>query len=343
MVEIRKTSRTLPNSELFLVRRKHIVTEYFSAAIAYVPLPEISIRAGRPRDFERSTYKTKKPRVQHLLETTCSEELSLAAEIKLRWSGKIDSSAIVEELCRFSPRRETGMLNKGPKTKWLSNDQALALIIDANLSTHQYDIIRKRMEEINELKYPPYHEVETAEQLCYSNQLNVTETHAEVKLQSSMDYTIERLCTVQEEVIDNQLILNEPKHIEEGENEPEHMEEREQQSTEDDDSELKHTENSENEAQHSEEGENLEKCLTKSGNSRKRSKISKNLKQETIIRKREKLLKNHLVLPGCKCEQKCSNNIAEDKRQILNTNFWRLSTKERKAFILNTCNRLEVK
>ncbi|KAG5873311.1 hypothetical protein JTB14_033778 [Gonioctena quinquepunctata] len=111
--------------------------------------------------------------------------------------------------------------------------------------------------------------------------------------------------------------------------------ESEQEPTEDDESELKHTENSENEAQHSEEGENLEKSFTKSGNPRKRRKIDKHLKQETIIRKREKLFK--------KCKQKCSNNIAEDQRQILNTNFWRLSTKERKAFTLNTCSRLEVK
>ncbi|KAG5897532.1 hypothetical protein JTB14_004307 [Gonioctena quinquepunctata] len=123
------------------------------------------------------------------------------------------------------------------------------------------------------------------------------------------------------------------------------MEERESEQvpTVDDESELKHTENSENEAQRSEEGENLEKGFTKSGNPRKRRKIDKHLKQETIIRKREKLLKNHLVLPGCECKQKCSNNIAEDQRQILNTNLWRLYTKERKAFILNICSRLEVK
>ncbi|KAG5875801.1 hypothetical protein JTB14_016817 [Gonioctena quinquepunctata] len=146
------------------------------------------------------------------------------------------------------------------------------------------------------------------------------------------------------QVIDNQLILSKPKHIEEGENEPEHMEEREseQEPTEDNESEPKHTENSENEAQHSEEGENSEKGFTKSGNPRKRRKIDEYLKQETIIRKREKLLKNHLVLPGCKCKQMCFNNIADDQRQILNTNFWRLSTKERKAFILNTCSQLEV-
>ncbi|KAG5858317.1 hypothetical protein JTB14_011683 [Gonioctena quinquepunctata] len=50
------------------------------------------------------------------------------------------------------------------------------------------------------------------------------------------------------EVIDNQLILNNPKHIEEGENGPGHMEEREseQEPTVDDESKLKHTEDNEN-------------------------------------------------------------------------------------------------
>ncbi|KAG5862079.1 hypothetical protein JTB14_024279 [Gonioctena quinquepunctata] len=43
------------------------------------------------------------------------------------------------------------------------------------------------------------------------------------------------------------------------------------------------------------------------------------------------------------CENEAQHSEEEDQRQILNTNFWRLSTKERKAFILNTCSRLEVK
>ncbi|KAG5865609.1 hypothetical protein JTB14_019352 [Gonioctena quinquepunctata] len=123
------------------------------------------------QDFESSSEKTKRRRVQHL-ETTCLEELSLATEMELRQSGKKDSAAIVYELCRFPLRRGNG-LKEGrkrlgiPRQSGLPNDQVLALMIDANLSTYQYDIIRKKTEEINKVegKIP-------AKELCYPNEMN---------------------------------------------------------------------------------------------------------------------------------------------------------------------------
>lgn len=77
----------------------------------------------------------------------------------------------------------------------------MALIVDANLSTHQYGIIREQSKVINRNLYPPYYRVKTAKQLCYPSEIDVSETHAEVKLQSLMDHTILRLCKVQEEVL----------------------------------------------------------------------------------------------------------------------------------------------
>ncbi|KAG5893222.1 hypothetical protein JTB14_025626 [Gonioctena quinquepunctata] len=101
--------------------------------------------------------------------------------MKIRQSGKKDSSAIVEELCRFSPSRGTG-IKKGRKSlklsrqSGLSNDQALAIRIDANLSTHRYDFIRKKTKEINKGIHPPNHEVKAAKLLCFPREMDVTET-----------------------------------------------------------------------------------------------------------------------------------------------------------------------
>lgn len=125
-------------------------TGIVSETIVDVSLPGTSKRVGRPpKDFESSSEKTKKRRIRHLLETTCPEEISMANEIQLRQSGKRDSAAIVKELSLFSPRRGTEMKKArrcliNPKQCGLSNDQALALIVDANLSTHQYGIIREQ-------------------------------------------------------------------------------------------------------------------------------------------------------------------------------------------------------
>ncbi|GBM84800.1 hypothetical protein AVEN_217788-1 [Araneus ventricosus] len=46
--------------------------------------------------------------------------------------------------------------------------------------------------------YPAYHKIKAAKQLCYPSDVNVTETFAEIKLQSLMDHTIMRLCKVQD-------------------------------------------------------------------------------------------------------------------------------------------------
>ncbi|GBL72728.1 hypothetical protein AVEN_127961-1 [Araneus ventricosus] len=49
--------------------------------------------------------------------------------------------------------------------------------------------------------YPAYHKIKAAKQLCYPSDVNVTETSAEIKLQSLIDQTIMRLCKAQEDVL----------------------------------------------------------------------------------------------------------------------------------------------
>lgn len=121
-----------------------------SETIVDISQPGTSNRAGRPpKDFEFCSEKTKRRRIRHLLETTCPEEISMANEMQLRQSGKRDSAAIVKELCLFSPRRGTQIKKArrcliNPKQDGFSNDQALALMVDANLTTHQYSIIREQ-------------------------------------------------------------------------------------------------------------------------------------------------------------------------------------------------------
>lgn len=80
-----------------------------SEALGGVSLPETSSGSlGRPqKDFESSSTKTKRRRIQHLLETSSLQEIAMATEVKLRKDGKKDSAAIVKELCQFSPRRGT--------------------------------------------------------------------------------------------------------------------------------------------------------------------------------------------------------------------------------------------
>lgn len=80
--------------------------------------------------------------------------------------------------------------------KQLSANQALALMVDAKLSTHQYNVIRHQIEGITTKLYPAYYKVKAAKQLCYPEEINITEISADIKLQCLIDHTVTRLCEI---------------------------------------------------------------------------------------------------------------------------------------------------
>ena len=144
-------------------------------------------------------------KVTPLIESTSPEELSKATEVVLRKAGKRDSASIVKELCFASPTRGTN-LKKARKASLgkpdkLTPDQALSLLVDAKLSKNQYNIIRSQAQGINCKIYPSYDQVKQAKAMCYPNNINVTETCAEIPLQDLIDHTVKRLCTVQEDCL----------------------------------------------------------------------------------------------------------------------------------------------
>lgn len=58
------------------------------------------------------------------------------------------------------------------------------------------------------------------------------------------------------------------------------------------------------------------------------------------------MIKNkHPVLLGCsdKCKMKCASFFSEIRRNEINKQFWDLSYAERRSFVLNSCERLEIK
>ncbi|GBN57956.1 hypothetical protein AVEN_268672-1 [Araneus ventricosus] len=103
------------------------------ASIETISHPCSSRRAGRPqKDFESCSTKTKRQTIQHILETSSQEEISMADEVQLRREGKRDSAAIVKEFCDFSPKRGTTIRKarkrfSNPKQSSLSEDQASSI------------------------------------------------------------------------------------------------------------------------------------------------------------------------------------------------------------------------
>ncbi|GBN88989.1 hypothetical protein AVEN_212006-1 [Araneus ventricosus] len=95
------------HSEDFLKTNSSLLDECISFSdivierIESISNPGPGTRTDRPqKDFESW-------RIQHILETSSQEEISMAPEVLLRREGKRDSATIVNKLCHFSPRRGT--------------------------------------------------------------------------------------------------------------------------------------------------------------------------------------------------------------------------------------------
>ncbi|GBM73045.1 hypothetical protein AVEN_268524-1 [Araneus ventricosus] len=70
-------------------------------------------------------------------------------------------------------------------------------MVDNGLSTRQYLRIREQAENLNCKLYPLYHKVKEAKQLCYPHSISVTETSAEITLQTLVDHTASRICHIE--------------------------------------------------------------------------------------------------------------------------------------------------
>lgn len=79
----------------------------------------------------------------------------------------------------------------------LTNEQALSLMMEAQLSRSQYNIIRNYAKDV----FPSYKNVRTAKKQCLPEGIITTEVESEVPLQSLLDHTANRLMLVQKEAV----------------------------------------------------------------------------------------------------------------------------------------------
>ena len=83
----------------------------------------------------------------------------------------------------------------------LSPDQALAIILDCRLTRQYYQILRNNSIKLNNHGCPPYEKVLKAKKMCYPENINAQGHSAEILLQSISNHTVERLCLLLKEVI----------------------------------------------------------------------------------------------------------------------------------------------
>ncbi|GBN12149.1 hypothetical protein AVEN_238459-1 [Araneus ventricosus] len=76
-------------------------------------------------------------------------------------------------------------------------EQALVLMVDNGLSNRQYQRILEHAENLNCKLYLSYHKVKEAKQIFCPHSISMTETSAEIILQTLVDHTVSRICHIE--------------------------------------------------------------------------------------------------------------------------------------------------
>lgn len=155
-------------------------------------------------DFVGLSASAKKKRTRMLVAGHSPEELAYATQTSFTKIGKRNMATVIKTVTVSSPKSLRTIKRRKVTPRFIrpyTPDEALALITNSKLSVDQYKQIRRGAKERGCDIYPSYDRVLTARKECYPNDIMITETKGEVKLQSLLDHTAQRLVKVQLDVI----------------------------------------------------------------------------------------------------------------------------------------------
>ena len=160
---------------------------------------------GRPSCSWEDLSQRSKRRHASRLSNEKEEMLALAAVQSARGKRDKQEFAYVIKEAISSPTRAKKMkctLDKKSPVKF-SNEKALAVIVDCDLSYKSYHKLRTSAVEQNADIFPTNNDIAVAKRDCYPDEINVTETQAECDVQSLLQHTSSRLIKLSEEKIKN--------------------------------------------------------------------------------------------------------------------------------------------
>lgn len=177
--------------------------------INYRKRPHADTLSGRPETtFNECSDRSKRRKTQDLRKTFTHDELAFATQMNLRQVGQLEAAKLIKEVTQTSPtralkyRRAFKAKQQHIKEERISAEEALSMIMDAKLTRHQYNIVRSKAKKV----FPNYKIIQSAKKSCYPRQedVKITISSAEIKLQALLDLTAHRILEAQKEVIQGQ-------------------------------------------------------------------------------------------------------------------------------------------
>lgn len=162
-----------------------------------------STSSGRPqKTFVESSKKSKKRKVQHLLKDYSKDQLTFAAQLSVRASGKRDAATLIEELSTASPKRATTykkarkIVSTSKEQRPYTPEEALAFFISNNFTVQNYKNVQQEAKERGFNLYPCYDHLVQVKKQCYPavENITVTDVSAEVNLNAILNHTALRIC-----------------------------------------------------------------------------------------------------------------------------------------------------
>lgn len=160
--------------------------------------------------FEESSNITKRKKTADIRNRFRSKELAYATQMKLREERLTDAAAIIREATQTTPSRATKIRDSWKQTEnnpvyAYTDMEALALMVDSDLSVSQYNSIQSGAKKRNANIYPPYNRVLAAKKTCYPADefITISDTEIEINLQQLLNLTSERIVEVVEEKLNN--------------------------------------------------------------------------------------------------------------------------------------------
>lgn len=143
--------------------------------------------------FDLCSQRTQRRRCDDILSTFSQNQINEVYLDHLKKNDRKLEAKIVEKLRSASPNRKSKILeilNEDNKVIPYTPDEALALIMDAKLSTHQYEIIHKQAKLRNADIYPSYYYILSSKKRCYpiNESVQISETCVNIDLQPLLDH-----------------------------------------------------------------------------------------------------------------------------------------------------------
>lgn len=117
---------------------------------------------GRPStSFESSSNRTKRRRTATIREEHSVHELSFATEMSLRAAGRLDAAKIVKDVTEGSPSKAVRYRKSLERVEGIpmNGDEAVAFMVENELSKNQYCGMRSNAISRNFSLYPSYNVV----------------------------------------------------------------------------------------------------------------------------------------------------------------------------------------